>query len=651
MTKKRLYIILIILLPVMAKADISLPLIFGDHMVLQRDKEVLFWGNAGANEQISMTFRGSVRYTRADESGRWKMSLPPQQAGGPYDIVFKGRNSIILRDILFGDVWLCGGQSNMQFRINELTKAAKDTLPEEIKNIRIFTVGLSIDYVPKEEIASGKWVIADRNTIQDFSAVAFFFGKYVQDSIRVPIGLISSNLGATSVEQWMSAAAISAFPQFDTYYETYLEPQRSFVQVDSAFYRVKQRWEEDYYLKDDPGLEEKWYLPSTDISTWREMKIPSFWEDEGLPDFDGSVWFRRNFDLKDSDDRVNFKLSIGAANNYNIVWVNGIKIGEGFGSENWNSYPVADSILKEKGNIVVARVFDAGGKGGMYNMFWDQRLAGTWHFQIGKRIYPANFKKPVVVNANLFGSPSILFNGCIAPLRSFAIKGVIWYQGEANAERAYEYRALFPAMIHDWRKQFNDPSLPFVFVQLAGYNAGTGGHGQSAWAELREAQSMALSLPFTGMAVAIDIGEADDIHPKNKIDVGKRLAIAALNAAYGRNNEQSPLFDRSEKRNDSILIFFKPDSGKLVSANNSDSLTGFLIAGSDRKFYRAQACIQDNHVVVYHPQIKFPVSVRYAWSDATANLNLYNDSGLPAAPFRTDDWEGITRTKVFEFIE
>lgn len=651
MIKKCLYIILIVFSPLLLKADINLPLVFGDHMVLQRDKEVLFWGNADANEQISMTFRGSVRHTRADKSGRWKISLSPQQAGGPYNIEFKGHNSVKLTDVLFGDVWLCGGQSNMQFRINELTKAAKDTLPQGMNNIRIFTVGLSIDYVPKEEIASGKWMIADRNTIQDFSAVAFFFGKYLQDSIRVPVGLISSNLGATSVEQWMSPSAIRAFPQFDAYYNTYLQPQRSFSQVDSAFNQIKTKWEEDYYLKDDPGLQEKWYLPSTDISTWQEMKIPSFWEDEGLPDFDGSVWFRRSFDLKESDNRTNFKLSIGAANNYNTVWLNGVKIGEGFGSENWNSYAVADSILKDKGNVVVVRVFDAGGKGGMYNMFWDQRLAGIWYFHPGKRIKPHDFKKPVVVNANLFASPSILFNGCIAPLRSLAIKGVIWYQGEANAERAYEYRSLFPAMIRDWRRQFKDTTLPFVFVQLAGFNAGTGGNGQSAWAELREAQSMALSLPYTGMAVAIDIGETDDIHPKNKVDVGKRLAIAALKAAYGYQIEQSPVFYRADKKNDSILIYFKSGSGRLVSADNSNSLTGFLIAGSDRKFYHAQAYIYDNHIVVYNPQIKSPISVRYAWSDAPSKLNVYNDKGLPAAPFRTDDWDGITRKNAFEFIQ
>lgn len=651
MKKNCILFFLLLILSNGLRANIRLPLIFGNNMVLQRDKDVIFWGTADPGEQVRMKFRGSVYSATANEKGNWKIRLSPQQAGGPYDIEFRGNNLVTIKDVLFGDVWLCGGQSNMQFKINELNPRVKDTLPVDIKNIRIFTAGLAIDYVPREELSSGEWKIADRNSISDFSAVAFFFGKYLQDSLHVPIGLISDNLGATSVEEWMSPEAISKFPQFDSYYSTYIQPGKSFAQIDSAFKKTKPIWEKKYYLKDDPGLEGQWFLPSTNISDWKKMKIPSYWEDEGLKDFDGSVWFRRTFDLTGNDDPKHFNLSVGSINDYNTVWVNGQKIGEGFGSQNWFTYPVSDSILKDKGNVVVVRVFDAGGKGGMYNLFWDQRLAGEWQYKTGRKINPSEFERPQVVNANLFGSPSILYNGCIAPITSFSLKGVIWYQGESNASRAKEYQTLFPAMINDWRKQFNDPKLPFLFVQLANYQAGTEKEGQSEWAELRDAQQKTLTLPHTAMAVAIDIGEAGDIHPKNKMEVGKRLALAALKSVYGKQVPQSPVFDRFSLINDSILIYFREGSGNLLSKNGNHFLRGFQIAGKDQHFQPAKAFIQNNHVVVYSPEVKQPASVRYAWADDPGPLDLYNEGGLPAAPFRTDNWPGITEGKQFEFIQ
>lgn len=633
------------------KANIKLPLIFGSNMVLQRDKEVNFWGTAEPAEQISMKFRGSVYSTTADIKGNWKIILSPQQAGGPYEIEFKGNNLIVLRNILFGDVWLCGGQSNMQFKVNELTEKSKINLPKNIKNIRLFNAGIAIDYVPKNNLASGEWIIADSNSILNFSAVAFFFGKYLQDSIPVPIGLISDNLGATTIEEWMSPDAISKFNQFESFYTTYLAPCKSFAAIDAAFQKIKLQWEKDYYLKDDPGLKEKWFLPTTDISAWATMKIPSYWEEDKLADYDGSVWFRRNFDLQNNDDRKNLKLSIGSVNNYNIVWVNGVKIGEGFGSLNWNAYAVPDSILKNKGNVIVVRVFDAGGKGGIYNLFWDQRLAGEWHYKTGRKINSSEFIRPLVVNADLFGSPSILYNGCIAPITSFSIKGFIWYQGEANVSRAEEYQTLFPAMISDWRNKFNDPDLPFLFVQLANYNSGTEKDGQSAWAELRDAQLKTLSLSNTGMAVAIDLGEANDIHPKNKMEVGKRLAIAAFKVVYERAVIQSPVYDYFTKQKDSLYIYFKKGSGNLISKSGNYFLKGFQIAGSDKVFYPAKAFIANNHVVVYHPAIKNPAAVRYAWADNPEKIDLYNQSDLPASPFRTDNWDGITKGKKFEYIQ
>ena len=295
---------------------------------------------------------------------------------------------------------------------------------------------------------------------------------------------------------------------------------------------MKPAWEKEVYLANDPGITEEWYKPSTDITTWQDVDVPGYWANNELKDFSGSVWMRRTFDLPEGYKEKSFRISLGQVDDYDIAWVNGHKVGETFGNYNWRNYDVPDSFLQPKNNVVVVRVFNAGNKGGMYNMFWDPRLAGKWKYKTGSKINPTSFKKPVVVNNYVFGTPALLYNGCIAPITNLAIKGAIWYQGESNADRAVEYRTLFPAFIKDWRKQFKQDSLPFLFVQLANYMKEAEKPVNSNWAELRDAQSSALALPNTGMASAIDIGDANDIHPKNKKDVGVRLALAALKNIY-----------------------------------------------------------------------------------------------------------------------
>ena len=375
----------------------------------------------------------------------------------------------------------------------------------------------------------------------------------------------------------------------------------------------------------------------------------SYWEDKGLPDYDGSVWFRKEFDLPQDYKGDRFRINLWQVDDYNIAWVNGHRIGETFGNLNFSDYYASDSILKPKNNVLVVRVFDAGFKGGMYNHFWDGQWNGTWKYKPGIKIDASKFVRPETVNADLFNSPSILFNGCISPIAQLSIKGAIWYQGESNASRAEEYKQLFPAFIQDWRKQFNQPDLPFLFVQLANYYAETLKPEPSEWAELREAQASALALPNTGMAVAIDIGEANDIHPKNKQDVGKRLGIAALKAAYEIDTVHlSPMYDHMQAENDSIVIYFKGTDG-LITKDKYGYIRGFSIAGKDSVFHWAKAHIKNNKVFVHSPEVKQPVAVRYAWANNPGVLDLYNNQGLPVVPFRTDDWKGITSGKKFAF--
>lgn len=638
-----------LLLAAVSYADVKLPVLFSDDMVLQRDKPCAIWGTADKKEKVSVTIEGASYSTTTGPDGKWKITLSAHAAGGPYQLTIKGKNTIILNNVLFGDVWVCGGQSNMQFRVSELAYKETDSVHDNNPHIRIFTAGLGLNYVPQDTLTGGQWKTASVASIQPFSAVAWFFGRYVQEHTGVPVGLISDNLGATSVEEWMSPDAIKAFPQFADYYRDYLAPKQSFAALTQAFEKMKPEWTRDYYEKGDPGLTEQWYQPGTDVSDWKTMELPGYWEDKGLPDYDGSVWFRRTFELPAGYKKEGMWIGIGQVDDYDITWVNGHKIGESYGNQNYRNYFVPDSLLLPSGNTVVVRVFDAGGHGGIYTQFWSPQWGGKWKYKPGVKIDAAHFVKPHVVNAYLFGTPSILYNGCIAPITQLAIKGVIWYQGEGNAARAEEYRQLFPAMILDWRKQFGQKDLPFFFVQLANFYPEATVPGASTWAELREAQAMALKLPNTGVATAIDIGDAADIHPKNKMEVGRRLGIAALKVAYGQDSVHvSPMYDHMEKRDDSIRVFFSGTTDSLVTRNKYGYVSGFAIAGADSVFHWAKAYIKGAGVIVYSPEVKHPVAVRYAWADNPGRLDLYDKSGNPVLPFRTDDWPGVTAGRKFD---
>lgn len=633
-----------------AKGNIQLPLIFQSNMVLQRDKPVAIWGFGSAGEKVAIHFNGASYVAVTSGEGNWSVRLPAQSAGGPYNLIIKGdSNSIELKNILFGDVWVCGGQSNMQISIEQVSYSIKDTIAAMDPELRLFTASVGMDYVPRKDLAGGSWKEASLASIKSFSATAYFFGKFLRDSLKVPVGLVSDNLGATYIESWMSAEALARFPQFSGFCKAYLQPGKSFQEVTAAFESGRKEWENEYYLKGE-GLKEKWYLPSTDVSDWKTMEIPGWWEDKGLPGFDGAVWFRRSFDLPKEFSGGSFSLALSQIDDYDIVWVNGTKVGESFGNVNWRNYSVAADILKPQGNVLVVRVFDAGGKGGMYShpMWGNPILLGSWLYRPDQKIDAAAFPKPHVVNASPFSTPAVLYNGNVAPISDLSIKGIIWYQGESNASRAAEYRQLFPAFISDWRAQFKQGDLPLIFVQLANYMQEASLPGESDWAELRDAQAAALKLPNTAMAVTIDIGEANDIHPKNKWDVGKRLGMAALNIAYGRDIIfKGPSFKSMEIIGNVVVIHYEKDTGPLVTGNKYGYVSGFAVAGEDHQFHWAKAFTRDNTVVVSSDQVDRPVDVRYGWSDNPGIIDLYNTSGLPAVPFRTDRLPFRTEGKVF----
>ncbi len=631
-----------------AKADVRPSSLFQSNMVLQRDKPCNIWGTADNGETVSIVFN-NADYNAKTTNGKWKITLPAQAAGGPYQIIIKGKNTIELGNVLFGDVWVCGGQSNMQFSTREASPKP-DTATFNNNNIRLFTAGIGTDYTPQDTIKGGTWKIANVQNVNSFTAVGFFFGSYLQQHLNVPIGLISDNLGATAVEEWMSNEAVHQFPQFDNFYNTYLAPHKSMKEINEDFEKTKDAWNKKYFLKDDPGLKQEWYKPEIDISDWKTMNQPSHWENNELKDYDGSVWFRKSYDSFPRNFMGDASISLGQVDDYNMCWVNGVKVGEGYGNMNMYTYKIPKDIIKPKDNVVVVRVFDAGGKGGMYNMFWSPHWAGEWKYKKGVQIDAAKFKKPLVANAYIFGTPTILYNANIAPLTQLSIKGFIWYQGETNAGRAEEYKQLFPAMISDWRKQFNQSDLPFLFVQLPNLGKDPAEPENSEWAEQREAQAAALALPNTGMAVTIDVGEAGNLHPHNKLAVGNRLAMTALNIVYHVDSiHTSPVYKSMHLEGDGIVVDFDEN---IFSHDKYGYVRGFAIAGADSIFHWAKAFIRNDHsVIVYNANMKSPVAVRYLWSSEPGEVDLYNKNDLPVAPFRTDHFKGLTSGKNFSYTE
>ncbi len=635
-----------------AVAEVEMPNIFGDHMVLQRETAIPVWGWAGKGEKVTVSLHQTSVSTRADAQGKWMVKLPAMPAGGPFVLTIQGDNQRRFEDVWVGEVWVCGGQSNMQWTVANTNYEEKDTAFVQAAPVRLFTVQVDMDYMPQQDIKGGAWKTLSQESLQHFSAVAYHFGKFLHQSLGVPIGLISSNLGATSVETWMSNEALLQFPQFNAWISPIVERGKSFAEINADFEATKSLWYQQHYYQ-GPGIEEEWFRPETDVSQWKTMELPNTWEDTELKDHEGAVWFHTAFDLPEDFTQDTFDLHLNQIDDYDIAWVNGHKIGETYGKHNHRNYRVPAAVLKPKDNRLVVRVFDIGGIGGFTtNAFWGNPILwGEWKYKKGLVIKAGQFPAPVVVNASPFSTPGVLYNANIAPLMPYAIKGVIWYQGEANVDRADEYRALFPAMIRDWRKHWGQGDFPFLFVQLANYMAELEEPADSEWAELREAQSQALALPHTGMAVTIDVGEADDIHPKNKEAVGIRLGKAALKVAYQQDKVSAgPAYASMQIKENKAIITFNHQGSGVVTTNKYGYIRGFEMAGADKKFYWAQAAIQDNKVVVSSDQVKVPVAVRYAWANNPGPLDLYNQEGLPAAPFRTDHWKGMTTGKKYTDI-
>ena len=555
-----------------------------------------------------------------------------------------GRNSIVLKDVLIGDVWLCSGQSNMALQVANSNNAEEEIAAAEFPLIRLFQVPSNLQLAPVEDLPEGEWTVCDPETVGGFSAVGYFFGQDLHEELDVPIGLINSSWGGTNVETWTSREMAITDPEMR-------KAAESIKDMDLEGMKRKLEAERRTLLASlgelEPGMVDGlalWAAEELDVSEWKPMIVPGLWEEQGLEDVDGVIWFRRDVELSAEHLESPAVLKLGAIDDNDLCWINGVKVGETNAYNKARIYDIPKDILRKGRNTIVVRVEDTGGGGGfsgeaekiLFNSTGgDIPLAGEWLYRVSSESFSASSGISVHPNSK----PTLLYNGMIQPLVNYPIKGAIWYQGESNAAEAYKYRSRFPNLIRDWRNKWQNPLMGFYFVQLANFMEVKDEPGESDWALLREAQAMTLALPKTGMAVTIDIGETDDIHPRNKQDVGRRLALAALHDTYGKDVVYSgPVYKSMKLEGSKVILELDPMGSALEVRDKYGYVKGFSIAGEDMVFHWARGVQKESSLILVSDKVDKPVAVRYGWADNPLDANLYNVEGLPASPFRTDDW-------------
>ena len=620
--------------------------IFTDNMVLQRNQDFSIWGWGDTDTPVTIQLQEQSVTVSPNENGKWEAKFEAIDLGDPFSIaISSGQNSVELNNVLAGDVWICSGQSNMEWVVRQAGNPQQEIANGDWPLIR----HVRIDHVTSpsklDDVDNTGWQVCSPDTVGDFSAVGYYFARKLQRELNVPIGLLHTSWGGTIIETWISPESLKTHPDFKDAIAK-LESVTQNSQQQQARANKLGQWDRDFRkaLEDQST---QWKAPATDDSAWKAIKAPGSWESQGYQQLDGVAWYRRTITLPDSWDSQPASISLAKIDDVDLTFVNGVKVGSLSDWTKIRNYKIPANVLKAGENSIAIRVTDSAGGGGIIGDPTDMfivrtgepsiSLAGTWKFKksdltrkLGERPEQP-FRGP--------NHPTLLSNAMVNPFLLVRAKGVIWYQGESNARRAYQYRSLMPLLIEDWRKRFGQ-DFSFYWVQLANFTAPRDTPGDSQWAELREAQTMALTVPKTGQAVIIDIGEARDIHPKNKQDVGKRLALNALAKDYGKSIVYSgPMFKSVDFSENHATIEFD-HAGGLNSKN--EPLKQFQIAGADKKFVWANAKIDGTNVIVSSPSIKQPVAVRYAWADNPEGCNLYNAAGLPACPFRTDSWKGVT---------
>ena len=638
--KKTSLSLLLSLLAATAHAEVRLSEVFGEHMVLQRDRPLRIWGQATPGQSLTVELGGRTGTARAGSDGRWRVQLAPLPAGGPHRLVVKGDETVALNDVLIGDLWLLGGQSNMEWPLEQTDTGPQEVASPQNQQLRHLRVPLRASVNPEAEIAPAPWVVAQPGRVAEFSAIGYHFAKQMQAVQGVPIGLINTAWGGSMLETWMSREAALRDPD--------LAPTVRTLPGDNAAFsaalgqRLLPRvvaWQKGLPLD---GADASGWSAAADIdANWPTLQAPGVWEGQGLADVDGVVWMRKRIELSAAQAAGAAELHLAKVDDCDEVWVNGQKVGGQCGWDQARHYALPAGLLRAGANWIAVRVTDNGGGGGIHGNAGDLRLdtaagpvplAGAWRARVEKLVAAGG---PVANNA-----PALGHNGLIAPLQGLSVRGVLWYQGEENSGRAAAYADGFKRLIQDWRGQFGDPKLPFFFVQLASWlplaDNKPDGNG---WAELRASQAAALALPHTGMATAIDVGDTVDIHPRNKRTVGQRLAGLAMHELGLRAAPATgPRLSGHQAKGGQFELRFDTTVGGLRTARAGEAPRGFYVAGADRRWVPAEARIDGDRIVLRSAAVTTPVAARYAWVNNASEANVVGGDGLPLPPLRTDDW-------------
>ena len=634
------------------EAKVTLPALFTDNMVLQQKSDIILRGHSTNRKEV-MVITGwdkHIYMAQTDKQGNWKTEISTPSAGGPYEISFCDGEELTLHNIMIGELWLCSGQSNMEMPVGDWGKVLN--YENEIReatypDIRLFKVKKETSLTPKEDLSptQGEWQECTPQSVNSFSAVGYFFARQLQQKLKTPIGVIDCSWGGTPAEAWTSYNGLKHLQEFehemDMLESLGFQPEK----IDAEYAKKREAWYQSLYEHDMGWCDDHqvWAEPDYSDENWKEMNLPGSWESNGIKDFDGVMWFRKTVDIPRTWYRKPITINLGKISDEDIVYYNGVEIGRGSNRDAVRRYTVPKKLVKRGKAVLTIRVTNYAGEGGLIgkpeNMTMTVKgkdpvtLAGNWKYLSGFSLAGIEPLPPSPKTNPQY--PTTLFNAMVHPITKIPIRGVIWYQGEANVGRADEYADLFMSLISDWRDKWKQPDMPFYFVQLANFLKKEEIQPDSEWAALREAQSKALYLNNTGMAVTTDLGEANNIHPKNKQEVGLRLSQLALKQTYKKKRmPQSPLFKSYRIEGNTIRIGFdNPGKGFM----KSDTIKGFIIAGADHIFYPATVTIPKKEIIVESPDVPHPVAVRYNWAD-NPDGNLYGLSGLPTAPFRTDNW-------------
>lgn len=617
---------------------LRLPKIWSDGMVIQRDKAINLWGYIEEGKKVTVYFTDKVYEAVGNKEGKWLVTLPPLQAGGPYEMrVESQEQSIMLQDILIGDVWICGGQSNMELPVERVMERYKEEVRSyNNEQIRMFQTPIKYDFkTPREDFEEGQWQALNQDNVLQFYAVGYFYAKELYERYQVPIGLIQVAIGGTPVEAWMSEESLSDFPEYIASVADYKEEKNIEKALEEDAKRIQQ-WEEAVEGADQ-GLKDKvpWSHPTCNTEDWSICQVPGFLNDKVIETSAGVIWFRKDFEVSENFSQQEARILLGTIIDRDIVFLNGEKVGETFYRYPPRIYPLPEGVLKPGKNTIVVRVvcndhvvgFTPDKLYGIQSGDEFIDLKGEWLYKVGVQT--------TTLDPQLFiqYKPMGVYNGMIAPLSKVNPKGVIWYQGESNANEPKPYKQLFESLIKNWRQLFQNDKLPFLYVQLTNLNRANPFEAESGLAQIRQAQLETLELEAVGMAVAIDIGEWNDLHPLNKKEVGHRLALIAKHIAYGEVLTYSgPEIKSAYKKDGAIILTFNHvEEGIVIKGEKPE---GFFVSEDGIHFLPATARVEGNQIIVIPNELQHPVEIRYAWADNPKLANVYNQAHLPASPFR-----------------